>query len=174
MTDLKSLIANVPDFPTPGIMFRDICPLLANAAAYHEVIENFKHYYASKKIDVVVGIESRGFLFASSVAYAMGCPLALVRKVGKLPHPKVAHHYDLEYGSDTLEIHQNAIRSGARVLVIDDLLATGGTALATCELIEKMGGEVVEVAAVIELAYLEGRKRLGRYDVYSQVVYESP
>jgi adenine phosphoribosyltransferase len=169
--DLKSFIADVPDFPKPGILFRDICPLLADVNAYQTVVDNFLEHYADKKVDVIVGIESRGFIFASSLAYAMKCPLALVRKPGKLPHPKVAHTYELEYGTDTLEIHLDAIKPGARVVVIDDLLATGGTANATCQLIEKMGGEVVEVAAVIELEALNGRKCLEKYPVYCQVTY---
>ncbi|MFI4957178.1 MAG: adenine phosphoribosyltransferase [Gammaproteobacteria bacterium] len=169
--DLKSFIADVPDFPKPGILFRDICPLLANVDAYQSVIDNFLEHYADQKIDVIVGIESRGFIFASSLAYAMKCPLALVRKPGKLPHPIMSHTYELEYGTDTLEIHLNAIKPGARVVVMDDLLATGGTARATCQLIEKMGGVVVEVAAVIELVALQGRKCLDKYPVYCQVSY---
>lgn len=169
--DLKAYINDVPDFPKPGILFRDICPLLGNVSAYQAVMDDFMAHYADKRVDVVVGIESRGFLFASSLAYALKLPLALVRKNGKLPHPKVSHTYDLEYGTDTLEIHTHAIKPGSRVVILDDLLATGGTAKATCHLIEKMGGEVLEIGTVIELADLGGRQYLTPYSVYSQVVY---
>lgn len=169
--NLKSYINDVPDFPKPGILFRDICPLLGSVDAYQAVMDTFMQRYQDKNIDVVVGIESRGFLFASALAFALKLPLALVRKDGKLPHPKVSHTYDLEYGSDTLEIHTHAIKPGARVIILDDLLATGGTAKATCHLVEKMGGTIVEIATVIELADLGGRIYLAPYPVYTQVVY---
>jgi adenine phosphoribosyltransferase len=169
--DIKSYINDVPDFPKPGILFRDICPLLGDVTAFQAVIEDFMDRYRDQSIDVIIGIESRGFIFASAMAYALKLPLSLVRKNGKLPHPKVSHTYDLEYGTDTLEIHTHAIKPGARVLVMDDLLATGGTAKATCNLIEKMGGLVVEIATVIELSQLGGRTYLAQYPVYSQVVY---
>ena len=170
--DIKSLIQNVPDFPKPGIVFKAISPLLQSVEGYRQVIDTFALRYAKAQLDTVIGIESRGFLFASTLAYVLKLPLALVRKHGKLPHPKISHTYDLEYGSDTIELHDSAIQAGSRVLLIDDLLATGGTALAACQLIEKMGGTVVEVATVIELAALGGRERLQKYDVYSQTVYD--
>lgn len=169
--NLKSFINDVPDFPKPGILFRDICPLLGNVDAFQAVIDDFMERYRDQRIDVIIGIESRGFLFASALAYALKLPLALVRKNGKLPHPKVSHTYDLEYGTDTLEIHTHAIKQGSRVIVMDDLLATGGTAHATCHLIEKMGGTVVEIGTVIELSELGGRKYLENYAVYSQLIY---
>ncbi len=171
---IDSLIQDVPDFPKPGIVFKDISPLLLSVEGYSHSIDNFAYRYAKAGLDVVVGIESRGFLFASTLAYALKLPLALVRKHGKLPHPKISHSYELEYGSDTLELHEAAIQKGTRALLVDDLLATGGTALAACHLIEKMGGEVVEIATVIELAFLQGREKLKDYDVYSQLVYEKP
>lgn len=171
--ELKSLIRNVPDFPKPGIMFRDITPLLGDAQGYKAVIDNFVLRYSRSPLDVVIGIESRGFLFASTLAYALKLPLALIRKHGKLPHPKMSHSYELEYGNDTIELNNAAIAKDNRVLIIDDLLATGGTALAACMLVEKMGGHVLEIATVIELSYLGGREKLAGYSVYSQVVYDS-
>lgn len=171
---IQSLIQNVPDFPKPGIIFKDISPLLNDVEGYRDVIDAFAYRYAKSGLDVVVGIESRGFLFAATLAYVLKLPLALVRKAGKLPDPKISHSYALEYGTDTLELHESAIQAGTRALLIDDLLATGGTALAACELIEKMGGEVIEIGTVIELAYLHGREKLKGYEVFSQLVYETP
>jgi adenine phosphoribosyltransferase len=170
--NIQSLVQDVPDFPKPGILFKDISPLLHSIEGYRHVIDTFAYRYAKARLDVVIGIESRGFLFASTLAYALRLPLALIRKQGKLPHPKISHSYELEYGNDTIELHETAVQAGTRALLIDDLLATGGTALAGCELIEKMGGEVVEIATVIELAYLHGRERLKGYDVFSQLVYD--
>lgn len=172
--DIKSLIQDVPDFPKPGIIFRDISPLLHSVEGYRYVIDVFMHRYAKAGIDVVIGIESRGFLFASTLAYALKLPLALVRKHGKLPHPKISHSYELEYGTDVIELHETAVQDGTRALLIDDLLATGGTALASCQLIEKMGGSVHEIATVLELSYLNGRDKLEGYNVFSQVAYEKP
>lgn len=171
---IDSLIQDVPNFPKPGIVFKDISPLLQSVEGYSHVIDTFAYRYAKAGLDVVIGIESRGFLFASTLAYALKLPLALVRKQGKLPHPKISHSYELEYGSDILELHETAIHPGTRALLVDDLLATGGTALAACELIQKMGGEVVEIATVIELAFLNGREKLKNFEVYSQLVYENP
>lgn len=170
---IKSLIRNVPDFPKPGIMFRDITPLLGDVEGYRAVIDDFARRYSRAQLDVIIGIESRGFLFASTLAYALKLPLALIRKPGKLPHPKMSYNYELEYGNDTVELNNAAIAQGHRVLIIDDLLATGGTALAACMLIEQMGGEVHEIATVIELAYIKGREKLAGYAVYSQVVYDN-
>lgn len=172
--NIKSLIQDAPDFPKPGIIFKDISPLLQSVEGYRQVIDTFEYRYAKTGLDIIIGIESRGFLFASTLAYALKLPLALVRKQGKLPHPKISHTYALEYGNDTVELHESAVKKGTRALLIDDLLATGGTALASCELIEQMGGEIIEIATVIELAYLHGRERLKDYKVYSQIVYEHP
>lgn len=172
--DIKSLIQDVPDFPKPGVVFKDISPLLHSVEGYKSVIDTFMLRYARARIDSVIGIESRGFLFASTLAYALKLPLSLVRKPGKLPHPKVSHTYELEYGNDMIELHETAVQPGDRVIIIDDLLATGGTALATCHLVEKMGGEVVEIATVLELGFLKGREKLRDYAVYSQAVYDHP
>lgn len=169
---IRTLIRGVPDFPKPGILFRDITPLLGSVDGYKTVIDDFAERYQKAGIDVVVGIESRGFLFASTLAYVLQLPLALVRKHGKLPHPKMSYSYALEYGSDTIELNETAIAQGSRVLIIDDLLATGGTALAAAMLVEKMGGVVSEIATVIELSYLHGRNKLAGYPVYSQIVYD--
>ncbi|MGA2655096.1 MAG: adenine phosphoribosyltransferase [Gammaproteobacteria bacterium] len=170
--DIKQVIRDIPDFPKPGILFRDISPLLADPKAYHYVIDQFYSRYANDKIDTIIGIESRGFLFASTLAYKLKLPLAMIRKHGKLPPPTVLYEYTLEYGNDIIELPSAAIKQGERILLIDDLLATGGTALASCHLIEKMGGEILEIATVIELGFLKGRERLKNYKVFSQTVYE--
>lgn len=170
MRDLKALIRDIPDFPKPGIMFRDVTPLLLDASAVREVVEAIAAPYLNR-VDVVVGIESRGFIFGSAVAYHLGTGLALVRKPGKLPSKTFEARYDLEYGSDGLQIHQDAFRHGSRVLIVDDLLATGGTAAATTELVQQTGGEVVACAFVIELAALGGRQRLAPHPVHALVQY---
>ncbi len=170
MRDLKALIRDIPDFPKPGILFRDVTPLLLDASAVRDVVEAIAAPYLNR-VDVVVGIESRGFIFGSAVAYHLGTGLALVRKPGKLPSKTFEARYDLEYGSDGLQIHQDAFRHGSRVLVVDDLLATGGTAAATTELVQKTGGEVVACAFVIELAALGGRQRLAPHPVHALVQY---
>ncbi len=170
--DLKSLVRDVPDFPKPGIIFKDITPLLQDPKAFKFIIDQFVERFKNKKIDVIVGIESRGFLFASVVAYALNRSLAIVRKKGKLPHLTVSYTYQLEYGQDTIELHEDAIPRGANVLVMDDLLATGGTAEATAQLVENMGGKVAELAFVIELGFLKGRERLKKYPVFSLINYE--
>lgn len=170
MRDLKALIRDIPDFPKPGILFRDVTPLLLDASAVRDVVERIAAPFLNR-VDVVVGIESRGFIFGSAVAYHLGTGLALVRKPGKLPAKTFEARYDLEYGSDGLQIHQDAFRHGSRVLVVDDLLATGGTAKATIELVERTGGEVVACAFVIELAALGGRGRLAPHAVHTLLEY---
>jgi adenine phosphoribosyltransferase len=169
--DLKLCIRDVPNFPKPGIIFRDITPLLADGEALHEVIDRLSQPYRGR-IDMVLGIESRGFLFGAAVAYALGAGLAVVRKPGKLPAETYAAQYVLEYGRDALEIHRDAFGHPTRVLIVDDLLATGGTASAAVELVERLGGEVVACAFVIELAALRGRDRLQRHEVFSLVRYD--
>jgi len=169
--DLKKLVRDVPDFPKPGIVFKDITPLLQNPQAFQAIANDFRERYKDKGIDVVVGIESRGFLFASVLAYSLGLSLSIMRKKGKLPYTTVAYTYKLEYGEDTIELHEDAIPKGAKVLIVDDLLATGGTAAAASHLVEKMGGKVAELAFVIELGFLNGRKTLGDYPVFSQILY---
>src|SRR5215470_13430065 len=149
MTDLKQFIRDVPNFPKSGIMFRDITPLLAHGPAWHETVDRIAERYRGQ-IDIVLGIESRGFLVGSAVAYTLGCGIAVVRKPGKLPAAKFNASYALEYGLDTLEIHQDAFVAGSRVLVVDDLLATGGTAEAAISLVRQLRGEVIEAAFIIE------------------------
>jgi len=169
--DLKLYIRDIPNFPKPGIIFRDITPLLADGEALHEVIDRLSQPYRGR-INMVLGIESRGFLFGAAAAYALGAGLAVVRKPGKLPAQTYAAQYALEYGRDALEIHRDAFGHPTRVLIVDDLLATGGTACAAVELVERLGGEVVACAFVIELAALGGRDRLQRHEVFSLVRYD--
>ncbi len=170
--DLKSLVRDVPDFPKKGIVFKDITPLLQHQTAFREIIDRLVRQYQNKPIDVIVGIESRGFLFASVLAYILGKSLAIVRKKGKLPHVTVSYTYQLEYGEDTIELHEDAFPRGASVLVVDDLLATGGTAAAAAQLIQKMGGKVSEIAFVIELSFLQGRTALKDFPVFSLLQYD--
>jgi adenine phosphoribosyltransferase len=169
--DYRSFIRDIPNFPKEGIIFKDITPLLGDAKALHSAIEDMAQPFRDDRIDVVVGMESRGFLFGPGVAYHLGTGFAPVRKPGKLPHEKESVSYDLEYGSDTLEIHVDAVLEGARVLVVDDLLATGGTAAGTAQLIEKIGGHVVGYSFVIELAFLSGRKALGNRKINALIEY---
>ena len=171
MPDLKTLIREVPDFPKPGIVFKDITPLLANGPAWQQVIDQLVERYRNK-IDIVLGIEARGFLFGSALAYALGCGHALVRKPGKLPAATFAASYELEYGTDTVEIHQDAFPPNSRVLLIDDLLATGGTARAALALAEKLQAHIVEAAFLIELSFLGGRERLAPHPVFSFIQYD--
>jgi adenine phosphoribosyltransferase len=159
MVDLYSLVADVPDFPEPGIVFKDITPLLANAEAFLQAVGEMAAPYEHQDVDIVVGIESRGFLLAGSIAERIGAGVGLVRKPGKLPRATVSVTYDLEYGTDSLEIHADAFAGGANVLIVDDVLATGGTLAATGELIAKAGGTVVGATMLIELSFLGGRKR---------------
>jgi len=173
LRDLKSLIRDIPDFPKKGIIFRTILPLLLDAAAFRDTVEQICLPFLNR-VDVVVGIESRGFIVGAAVAYHLGTGLALVRKPGKLPSQTYAARYELEYGSDALEIHHDAFGGHHRVLVIDDLLATGGTASAAVELVRRCGGEVVACAFVIELAFLNGRRRLGEHEVFSLLRYDRP
>lgn len=169
--NLKQLVRNIPDFPKPGILYRDITPVLADPRALRYVVDTFAQRYRGR-VDAVVGIESRGFIVGTPVAYALGVGVALVRKAGKLPWDKHAVSYELEYGSDTLEMHTDALSHGSRVLVVDDLLATGGTAGATVGLVQKLGAHVVECAFIIELAFLGGAERLAPVPAYSLLRYE--
>jgi len=173
MIDLRSRIRDIPDFPKPGILFRDITPLLADGPAFRAMIDCFLERYRGR-VDMVLGIESRGFLVGAAVAYGLGTGLAVVRKPGKLPWQTHSARYELEYGSDALEIHHDAVGDQHRVLIVDDLLATGGTASAAVELVRRCGGTVVACAFVIELAYLGGRRRLGDCEVFSLVTYDRP
>ena len=175
MTDpvstLKKLIRDIPDFPKKGILFRDITPLLADPSGLALAIELMANPFRGKRIDLVVGAESRGFIFGTAVACCLSAGFALVRKPGKLPHNKVSMTYDLEYGKDTLEMHADSIVRGQRVVVCDDVLATGGTMKACCDLVKQLGGEIIGVAVLIELEALKGRTRLDGASVHSVLRY---
>jgi adenine phosphoribosyltransferase len=170
--DLASTIRSVPDFPIEGILFYDITTLLRNPAALKESVDQLGDHYRETGVDVVVGMESRGFIFGMPLAYNLGVGFVPVRKPGKLPAATAAESYALEYGTNTLEIHVDAIEPGQKVLIVDDLLATGGTAKATCNLVEKLGGNIVGLAFVIELNFLNGRDKLQDYDVFSLLRYD--
>jgi adenine phosphoribosyltransferase len=169
--NLAEKIRDVPDFPEPGIVFKDIMPLLADPATLREAVDELAEWAEPRKPDVILGAEARGFILGAALAYKLGCAFVAARRPGKLPWKTVSATYALEYGENTLEIHADAISPGARVLVHDDLLATGGTAAAICDLAEQLGGEIVGLAFVIELAFLEGRKHLEKYDVFSLITY---
>jgi len=164
---LKDIIRDVPDFPKEGIVFKDITTLLADAKSFQRVIDIMAHRYIDREIDLVLGVEARGFIMGSALAYKLGKGIVLVRKPGKLPYKTFSTEYELEYGTDELHIHQDAIKKGQKVLIADDLLATGGTVAAVIDLIEKMGGEVVECAFLAELEFLKGKEKLRPHDVYS-------
>ena len=172
MNDLKKLIREVPDFPKPGILFYDITTLLKDAKGLKSLADTLAAQYEGNRPDVVAGIEARGFVFGPLLAERLGTGFVPVRKPKKLPAATVSETYQLEYGEDTLEIHQDAVQAGQKVLIVDDLLATGGTAAATCRLVEKIGGVVAGVAFVIELTFLHGREKLDGYDVYSVLQYD--
>lgn len=169
--DLKNYVASIPDFPSKGILFRDVTPLLADSEAFAETIRIIADYAKKIGAEVVVGPESRGFIFGCPVAYSAGIGFVPVRKPGKLPRETVSFKYDLEYGSNELFIHADAIKKGQKVLIVDDLLATGGTAEAACKLVEKLGGEVAGLAFIIELEALKGREVLKGYDVMTLLKY---
>jgi adenine phosphoribosyltransferase len=170
MIDLKRHIRDIPDFPKPGIVFKDITPLLADAGAFRAAIDALVEPYRGR-VDMVLGIESRGFIVGSAAAYALGTGIAVVRKPGKLPYRTHRADYALEYGTDGLEIHHDAIGNGHRVLLVDDLLATGGTAGAAIQLVERCGGRVIACAFLIELGFLGGRSRLRGHEVHALMAY---
>ncbi len=170
--DIKKAIRDVPDFPKKGIIFKDITTILQDKDLFAGAIEIFTDRYRDKGIDKIVGIEARGFIFASAVAYTLGIGFVPVRKKGKLPYKTIEETYDLEYGTDTLQMHVDAVKKGEKVLLIDDLLATGGTANAVVNLIKKAGGKVIEVAFLIELSFLEGRKKFPEeLSVFAGIVF---
>ncbi|HVR96649.1 MAG TPA: adenine phosphoribosyltransferase [Thermoanaerobaculia bacterium] len=171
MEELKKHIREIPDFPKPGILFYDITTLLQHPLALRKTVDCFVWMFAEKKIDKVVGIESRGFMFGPIVAYDLNAGFVPVRKPGKLPYETIRESYDLEYGSNTIEMHKDAIQPGERVLIVDDLVATGGTARAAAKLTESLGGEVVGLGFIIELTFLEPRKALSGYAVESLIQY---
>lgn len=168
---LREHIRDIPDFPQPGIVFKDITPLLADASAFHWMINVLSDHYESAGVDLVMGAEARGFILAGALAYRLNAGFIPARKPGKLPYQVAKAEYALEYGTDTLEIHEDAIRENHRVLIVDDVLATGGTAAAKVQLIESLGGTVVGMAFLIELAFLGGRDKLDGHDVYSLIQY---
>ena len=167
MESLKNIIRDIPDFPKKGILFKDITTLLADAASFQKMIDLLSHRYTGQHIDKVVGIEARGFIIGAALAYKLGAGVVLVRKPGKLPSDTFSKSYDLEYGTDTLEIHTDAIKKGERILIADDLLATGGTVSAVLDLVSERGGEIVECCFMVELEFLNGRKRLPEGKAFS-------
>jgi adenine phosphoribosyltransferase len=171
--DLRSLIREIPDFPQPGIVYKDITPLLADAKALELAVEGLAAKATSLRIDCVLAAEARGFLLGPAVALRLGAGFILARKPGKLPHRTIAAEYELEYGTDRLELHADALRKGARVLIHDDLLATGGTAKALCELVVASGGVVAGCGFLVELAFLAGRERLAPYEAHSLLRYDA-
>lgn len=172
MDDLKKLIREVPDYPKPGILFYDLTTLLKDKRGFHDLVDRLCDHYANRKVDVVVGVEARGFIFAPALAYRLGAGFVPVRKPKKLPAKTTQVCYALEYGTDTLEIHQDSIQPGQSIIVSDDLLATGGTAAATVQLVRELGGEVAGVAFAVELTFLNGRAKLPGLDVFSLIQYD--
>ena len=172
--DLRGLVRDIPDFPQPGIVFKDITPLMANPPALAQAVTGLADWARPRAVDLVVAAEARGFLLGPALALELGAGFVLARKPGKLPYDTVSAEYLLEYGSNQLELHTDAVAHGARVLVHDDLLATGGTALAVCELVEGLGGEVVGCNFLIELSFLRGRARLGPREVHALLDYDTP
>lgn len=170
---IKSKIRDIPDWPEKGVIFRDITPLIQDRRAFKMVIDWLVQPYFGKKIDKIVGIDARGFLLASAMAYKLKSGIAIIRKKGKLPSKTISQEYELEYGTDTVEMHEDSILPGEKVLLVDDVLATGGTMKATIDLVKKLGGEIVSVDFLIELDYLDGRKKLEGYKIRSLLNYES-
>ena len=172
MTDLRTLIREIPDHPKPGILFYDLTTLLKDKKGFHALVDHLCAHYEGKHVDIVTGIEARGFIFAPALAYRLGAGFVPVRKPKKLPWKTASVTYQLEYGADSLEIHKDAVTPGQRVLLCDDLLATGGTAAATIELIRELGGEIVGAAFAVELSFLNGRDKLHGVDVFSLLKYD--
>ncbi|MEE9521433.1 MAG: adenine phosphoribosyltransferase [candidate division NC10 bacterium] len=171
INDLKSKIRDVPDFPKPGVVFRDITPLLADAQAFRSALDLLGDRYQGQGVDVVVGVEARGFIVGSALAYKLGAGHVVIRKAGKLPFKTHRAIYQLEYGTDTLEIHEDAFHPGARVLIADDVLATGGTVAAAIDLVKKVGGEILELAFLVELTFLKGSEKIQDYPIFSVIKY---
>ena len=168
---LEDRIRDVPDFPHKGILFKDITPLLQDPAAFRDAMDRLAAHYKDAGIEAVVGVESRGFIFGAPLAYLLNCGFVPVRKFGKLPSQTVSVEYALEYGTNVVEVHRDAIKRGQRVLIVDDLLATGGTVMAAIELVEKVGGHIAGIAFLVELNYLKGRERLKGHDVFALIKY---
>lgn len=168
---LEDFIRDVQDFPQQGVLFKDITPLLQDGSAFHVAIDRLAAHYAGAGIQTVVGVESRGFIFGAPLAYQLNCGFVPVRKFGKLPNETVSVEYALEYGTNVVEMHKDAIKSGERVLIVDDLLATGGTVSAAIELVEKLGGHIAGISFLVELAFLKGREQLKGHDVFALIKY---
>ncbi|MBN1352922.1 adenine phosphoribosyltransferase [candidate division KSB1 bacterium] len=173
MDDLKHFIRNVPDFPKKGIGFKDITTLLKAGSAFSKAVDDLVEHFKGKNVEVVVGVEARGFIFGAAIAYNLGIGFIPVRKPGKLPAETIKQAYELEYGTDAVEIHKDAIQPCQNVLIVDDLLATGGTVAATAQLIEKLRGNIVGIGFLIELDFLKGREKLSGYEVFSLVHFDS-
>jgi len=173
VTEIRKAIRDIPNFPKPGVVFKDITPLLGSGPLFTRTIDLLADRYENQKVDMVLGVESRGFIIGAAVAYRLGAGFCIVRKPGKLPYETHSASYELEYGSDILEVHRDALQPRARVLIADDLIATGGTAAAAIALVSKLGGEVVECAFVIELSFLKGREKLKPHGVFSLLQYDS-
>ncbi len=171
---LASHVRDIPDFPKPGVVFKDITPLLADVDAFRFTVDALADRFSAYEVDVVLGVEARGFIVAAPVAYRLGAGFVPVRKAGKLPARIEREEYELEYGRDLLEVHCDSVRSGQRVLIVDDVMATGGTAAATVRLAQRLGGQVLGLGFIIELAFLGGRARLGEVDIVSLVTYDEP
>jgi len=168
---LKAAVRDVPDFPIKGVLFKDITPILQNGKLFRQAVDAIADRHKGRKMDAVVGIDARGFIFAGAVAYKLGIGLVPVRKKGKLPYKTVVTSYTLEYGSETSEMHVDALKKGDNVIIVDDLLATGGTAMAAATLVKQLGGNIIEIDFLIELSFLKGRERLKDYRVFSTIVY---
>jgi adenine phosphoribosyltransferase len=171
VSDLRAKIRDIKDFPTEGILFKDITTLLKDGPAFRTVVDKLAAEYSRQRVDIVVGIESRGFIFAGAVAHQLSAGFVPVRKLGKLPGKTIEVEYELEYGTATLEIHSDAIGKGQRVLIVDDLLATGGTVMGTIELVRRLGGEIAGLSFMVELGALKGRDKLGEFDIHALLTY---
>lgn len=169
--ELKAAVRDVPDFPIKGILFKDITPILADSRLFRIAVDSFADRHKDKKIDAVVGIDARGFIFAGAVAYKLGVGFVPVRKKGKLPYKTVVTSYTLEYGSETSEMHIDALKKGDNVIIVDDLLATGGTAMAAATLVKQLGANIAEIDFLIELSFLKGRERLKEHPLFAAIVY---
>lgn len=170
--NLKSIIREIPDWPIPGVNFKDISTIIENPASLNYVIDKLLEPYLGQKIDKVVGIDARGFLLCSAMAYKLNAGCVMIRKKGKLPWKTISKDYALEYGTNTIEMHEDSIKSGEKVIIVDDLLATGGTMAATIDLVKQLGGDIVGISFIIELAFLKGREKLGGLDIHSLVEYD--
>lgn len=170
--DLKEKIREIPDWPEKGVNFKDITPLLQDKETFKFVIDNLAKPYLKDRPDIIVGIDARGFILASALAYKLGTGLAIIRKRGKLPHKTISQEYTLEYATNTIEMHEDAIQKGQKVLIVDDVLATGGTMEATCRIVKKLGGQIIGISFLIELDFLKGREKLKNYKVESLMHYD--